>query len=223
MKAKPPATPRARELLAKLIRLAERGVNGEKANAEKKLERLLKRYDFSAPDLTTKDLFAGAFRPATVAVPVATISEPDIASAVKWCFEHAARIECIFRGPVLLAQADDATAKRMSKIAETVSEGFRELWQQYAKAGANPADRGNFMLGLYEGMMRDERQGQALPSRAAPVKLAKAKRKSVALAPGLNLHPYSVAVNLGRSIRFELPITEITAQLERTIKGEIAA
>ncbi len=218
---KPPATPAARDLRAKLERLAAQGVNGEKAAAEGKLARLLKRYDFSAPDTTTADLFAGVFARSRESFKVATIPEPDIANAVKWSFEAAAGIQCGFLGADIMAQAQPDTALRMGRIAESIATSFRALLAQHLGAGGNPLDRGNFVLGLYEGMMREERDGAPLPSRPGCAKVGKAKRKAIQHAPGLNRHPYSVAVILGRQIRFEVPLGDLQKQLERTIKGEI--
>lgn len=52
---KTPATDKARALKVKLEALAERGINGEKTSAQKKLKRLLTKYDFDAPQMRTSD------------------------------------------------------------------------------------------------------------------------------------------------------------------------
>ena len=58
-----PANSKARALLKKLLALAERGIDGEKTSAQRKIRRLKARFDFSAPDpAETPDLFSGSFK-----------------------------------------------------------------------------------------------------------------------------------------------------------------
>lgn len=220
MKLKP-ATEKVHALRAKLKALAERGINGEKLAAEAKLKRLEARYDFKSPVLTTQDIFSGTFHAAysDVAEPLCAFNadDLDIASSVKWAIEQATRVPCLFRDKVLYAQAAPATARRLAGITSTVRQGFTELWRQYHAAGGNIADRNNFILGLYDGMMNEQRIGQPLPSRA-PVKLRKAKKKSVGHVAGLNVHPYSVALDLGRSIRFNAPLETLAGELANKLK-----
>lgn len=221
-----PATTKARALLAKLQALAERGVNGEQESAKRKLARLRATYDFSAPDPEGPDLFAGQFQRATEAARVAVFStgDFDIANSVKWAIEQAAKIPCLFRQGELYAQATPATATRLHGIASVVADNFAKLWAQYrATPGSNPADRGNFILGLYEGMMNEERHNERLPARLAATRSPKAKRKAIGHAPGLSLHPYTVAAALGKRIRFCVPLDDIAGELDRTIKGEIGS
>ena len=45
-----PANSKARVLLKKLLALAERGIDGEKTTAQRKIRRLKARFDFSAPE-----------------------------------------------------------------------------------------------------------------------------------------------------------------------------
>jgi hypothetical protein len=53
-----PAVSKARALLKKLLALAERGIDGEKTSAQRKIRRLKVRFDFSAPEpAETPDLF----------------------------------------------------------------------------------------------------------------------------------------------------------------------
>jgi hypothetical protein len=224
-RAKRPATRKLRELHGKLAALVERGVDGEQASAQRKLARLEARYDFAAPAIAKDDLFAGTFHRSTYAAPVHTFSADHlfVAANVKWAIEQATGIACQFAGPQLQAQAEPRTAARLAAIAATIAESFAALWQRYATAGAHAADRGLFVLGLYDGMMNETRSG-ALPNRpSAHVTAIRAKRRALTRAPGLNLHPYSVAVNLGRAIRFTVPLEEVTHQLDQTIAGQLAA
>lgn len=219
-----PATERICVLRAKLQALAERGVNGEKIAAQAKLKRLEARYDFTKPVLQTADIFAGTFRKSTTASPVMTYTATDfdIVNSVKWAVEASTGIQCLFRDNRLMAAATPETAQRLTAIASTVSSSFNGLWTTFKSApGVAMADRGNFILGLYEGMMGEERHGERLPSRVTDTKSGKAKRRAVGHVAGLNLHPYSVAVDLGKQIRFSVPLDDITGQLERTIKGEL--
>src|SRR5438876_10758376 len=63
-----PANAKARALLEKLQALAERGIDGEKISAQKKIARLKSRLDFSLPDpAETLDLFVGSFKRSTKA------------------------------------------------------------------------------------------------------------------------------------------------------------
>lgn len=66
-----------------------------------------------------------------------------------------------------------------------------------------------------DGMMSDAwPTGKALP---ASTPLKKQKRGTGDARPGLTLHPYSVAVELGQGIRFNTPIAELTDQLSATV------
>jgi hypothetical protein len=219
-----PATPKARALLVKLAALAERGINGEKANARRSVARLRKRYDFDAPDTGGSDVFAGGFIPSTVAAPVIRF-EPadfDIANSVKWAIESSTKIRCLFRGGELLAEAAPPTANRLHDIAGQLSAGFSSLWAKFAASpGANASDRGNFIAGLYDGMMNEVRTNTPLPSRAARSAKPRAKAKALASLPGIGLHPYSVAVGLGRQVRFSVPLETIAAELEAKVAAQI--
>jgi hypothetical protein len=80
-------------------------------------------------------------------------------------------------------------------------------------------------MGLYDGMMNEQRNaGQRLPSRARMAKTRKAKKKLVTHAPtspGLHIHPYTVALSLGKQIRFSAPLEQITAELEAVAKKHL--
>lgn len=221
-----PATPKARKLRLKLEALVERGVNGEASAAQGRLMRLLARWDFNAPEQQedVRDIFKGVFRQSSVAEPVATLDPGalDVASFVKWAIETRCAIPCLFRDGRLWAQATPPTARQLTDIARSISDSFLKLWTQYRNApGVSPLDRGNFLLGLYEGMMGEERSNEALPKRIEHWKPARAGRRAVARVAGISLHPYSVALGLGRQIRFSVPLEDISHQLTATIRGEI--
>ena len=227
MNGKPPAPPKARELKAKLEALAERGVNGEAKVAKAKLRRLLKRYDFTVENNGGTDIFNGVFVPARgEAAPVIcfAVEDFDIANAVKWAIENATKIRCLFRNGQLMAEAAPTTAARLHGIAATIAGSFAQLWAQFkATPGVSPADRANFILGLYEGMMDETRRGEALPSRAHQEKIKRARKRDLARPAGLALHPYTVAARLGRQVRFSTAIEEIAGELGQAMKGEIEA
>lgn len=222
---KTPATEKQIELRAKLQRLVAQGVNGERAAAQAKLSRLESRVDFDKPALNTADIFAGCFYKSSVAEPILSYQpdDSDIANAIKWAVQQEAGIECVWRDGLLLACATPTSAKQLEGIARTVAENFVTLWRKMRSAGINPADRGNFIAGLADGMLNEQRQGTALPTRTQDTKTKKAKKRSVGFAPGLHLHPYSVALNLGKQIRFSVPLENIAGELDQAIKGAIAA
>ena len=98
---------KARALLKKLQALAERGVDGERISAQKKIARLKARFDFTVPDPDEMpDLFTGSFRRSDKARPIGTFKadEFDIASSVKWAIEAATKLTCVYRGGELLAE-----------------------------------------------------------------------------------------------------------------------
>jgi hypothetical protein len=218
-----PATPKAWAVLTKLQALAERGVAGERTAAQHKIDRLKARFDFSGSVPTeTPDLFQGRFQGAGKARRICTFAraEFDLANAVKWAIENATGIHCLHRDGDLLAEASPATAKRLSAIAGHIATAFRALIAQFDQvAGPNLADRGAFVMGLYDGMMNEARDvGQPLPGRAPVKKKGRATRAVVNTGGGLHVHPYTLAVGLGRQIRFSVPLAEITAELDDAIR-----
>lgn len=214
-----PANPKARELLRKLQALAERGIDGEKISAQRKITRLMAKLDFSAPDPSdTPDLFMGRFKYSRTARLVYSFgnNEFDVANSVKWAIESATKIPCIYRGGDLLAEATPSTANRLKSVAAHIANCFRTLIEQFRSIdGVNVTDRGAFVMGLYDGMMNETRDlGQRLPGRSAPRKMPKGKKRAVTGVPGLHIHPYMVAVSLGKQIRFSAPLEQITAELK---------
>jgi len=225
---KPAANTKARETRGKLEALAERGIDGEKLSAEKKLARFIARYDWTLPnpdDAKTQDLFAGTFArlPGATGLLPFNQSEMDIGFFVLWAIRDTTKIPCAFRDGILVAETGGKTGSKLADIALTIKTNLEKLWEQYAATpGANAADRGNFLLGLYEGMLNEIRSNEALPRRIIhKTKAARARKNSVAIAPGLTFHPYTVAVNLGKQIRLCAPLESITQELDRTIKGEL--
>jgi hypothetical protein len=220
VKAKsPPANSRARALLKKLQALAERGIEGERASAQKKIDRLKARFDFSAPDpAATPDLFSGRFNRSTSARPIFSFSanEFEVANAVKWAIESATKMRCLHRGREVLAEATPATARRLEQIALHIASSFRALLDKFsAVEGVNAADRTVFVMGLYDGMMHEARRaGQRLPSRPNLAKRPRGRKSTSSRATALHVHPYTLALGLGRQIRFSVPLELIAAELE---------
>lgn len=217
---KKPAPPKAYALRSKLEALATRGINGERDAAKVKLERLLSRFDFTGPDPRGENLFAGSFQRSTQAIELMPVdpTRADIINSVKWAIEHAAGIPCLYRLGVLMAEASPSTATQLGAIARTVSNAFERFWTQYqAIPGSHHADRCNFILGLYEGMMLEERSGEQLPKRLTATKTPKARKKAIAYPAGISLHPYTIAAQLGKQIRFCVPTDTIAGEFDRTI------
>jgi hypothetical protein len=95
-----PANSKARSLLRKLEALAERGIDGEKISARRKIARLKARFDFSQPDEAgTPDLFSGNFKRSGSARQIYSFGahEFDVANSVKWAIESVAKIPCVYR------------------------------------------------------------------------------------------------------------------------------
>jgi len=222
-----PASPKARSLLNKLEALAERGIDGEKISAQRKIARLKARFDFSQPDETAApDLFSGNFKRSGTARHIYTFGahEFDVANSVKWAIESAAKVSCVYRHGDLLAEATPVTAKRLTDISGHIANSFRALIEKFGGLdGVSAGDRSVFVMGLYDGMMGETRKaGQRLPGRPQVIKVRKAKKGSVTPAPGLHVHPYTVGLSLGRQIRFSAPLEQITAELEEATRKHIA-
>ena len=224
-----PANTKARDLLGKLERLANPANGGtpdEIAAARRKMHRLKDRFDFTGPaPAETMDIFAGLnFKPRFGrAAHVYTFETPefDVASSVKWAIEKTTGIPCFFRGGELLAEATVSTANKLAKVALHISESFQTLLDQLGRLnGVTASDRKLFVRGLYDGMMNDGRGiGESLPARGvAHIKRTKPKKGAVAPPPGLAIHPYTIALSLGKQVRFAVPLEEITAELERVTR-----
>ena len=214
-----PANEKVRALFRKLQALAERGVDGEREVARRKLARLTVRYDFTAPaDCDTPDLFAGRFARSSTARPIYSFksNEAALASSVKWAIEGATKVSCLHRGADLLAEVTPATARRLRQISDHLAQSFRLLLDRFgAVDGVTAADRSAFLMGLYDGMMNEVRPpGQRLPGRSNPVRRRKAKASSAHKAAAMQAHPYSIAVSLGKQIRFLAPLEQIAGELE---------
>lgn len=224
-----PATAKARELLEKLQALAERGIDGERISAQLKIARLMARFDFSGEKVeATPDLFQGTFKRAAKTRLVYTFgaNDFDVANSVKWAIESATKIPCAWRNGDLMAEATPPTAARLAEIASHLAGSFGALLEQFsAVAGVSTEDRRVFVMGLYDGMMNEAREvGQRLPSRIVPKRTRKSKRdrQEAPAAPGLNIHPYTVGVSLGKQIRFSVPLEQIAAELEAVVQKHLA-
>lgn len=222
-----PANSKARSLLKKLEALAERGIDGEKASARRKIARLKARFDFSQPAETgALDLFSGSFKRSGTARKIYSfgVQEFDVANSVKWAIESAANIPCVFRHGDLLAEAAPATAKKLIDVSGHIANSFRALIEKFgAVDGVSAGDRGVFVMGLYDGMMGETRTvGQRLPGRAPVKRGRKTKKGPTSTASSLHLHPYAVGTSLGRQIRFSVPLAKITAELEEATRKQIA-
>ncbi len=222
------ANAKARALLEKLQALADRGIDGEKASAQRKLARLKARIDFSAPaPEETPDLFLGNFKRSSTARSIYSFGshEFDVANSVKWAIEAATKIPCMYRGGDLLAEATLSTTRRLTDIANHIAHSFRTLIDQFAAIdGVSVTDRGVFVMGLYDGMMNETRNaGQRLPSRPGSKKMRKGKKHAVAHAPGLHIHPYTIALSLGKQIRFSAPLDQIAAELETVTRKHLTS
>jgi hypothetical protein len=214
-----PANSKARALLKKLQELARRGIDGEKAAAQRKLTRLKARFDFSAPDpADAMDLFFGRFDRSSKGRPIHPFGsgEVDIANSVKWAIESATKIRCAYRGGNLVAEATPATVRKLQKIARDITSSLRALVERFNRVeGVSAADRGVFVMGLYDGMMNETREvGQPLPSRPGVTRRSKRRNPPAPRATALHIHPYTLAVGLGRQIRFSAPLEQIAAELD---------
>ncbi len=215
-------------MLKKLEALAERGIDGERLSALKKIARLKARLDFGGPDPSdTPNLFAGAFKPSAKAKRICTFerNEFDVANSVKWAIESATPIKCLYRDGQLLAEAAPDTAKQLAGIALHIAQSFRALLERFsAVEGVGIDDRSAFVMGLYDGMMNDARNaGQRLPSRARPAKVSKRKQKTpVSHSAELHIHPYTIAVGLGKQIRFSTSLDRMIAELDDATRKQLA-
>ena len=214
-----PANSKARALLKKLQALAERGIDGEKMSAQNKIARLKARFDFTVADpAETPDLFSGSFKRSTTARRIYTFgrNEFDVANSVKWAIESATKIPCVYRDGELLAEVTPGTARKLTDIADHIAQSFRALIDKFSAVdGVCVNDRGVFVMGLYDGMMDEVRNaGQRLPGRPRVTKMRKATKNAVTHSAGLNIHPYTVALSLGKQIRFSASLEQITAELE---------
>ena len=214
-----PANSKARALLEKLQALADQGIDGERLSAQRKIARLKTRFDFGVPDpAETPDLFLGSYKRSATARWIYSFkgNEFDVANAVKWAIESATKIPCVYRKGDLLAESNASTANRLTKIAEHIANSFRTLLDKFSAVdGVSVNDRSAFVRGLYDGMMNQARDvGQRLPGRVSLTKVRKGKKPAVTRATGLHIHPYTVAVSLGKQIRFSAPLEQIAAELE---------
>jgi AcrR family transcriptional regulator len=70
-------------------------------------------------------------------------------------------------------------------------------------------------LNAHDGMMSETPKiGERLPSRPGVTKAPKGKKSFVPRASGLYVHPYTMAVSLGKQLRFSVPLEQVTAELD---------
>jgi hypothetical protein len=116
----------------------------------------------------------------------------------------------------LFLEVCNSSVKALRKLAETMAGSFAELWREFnALPGSTLSDARLFMRGLHDGMMNDEREpGEPLPRRSVrPVKQRGGRSRALAFPSGVAIHPYSVALGIGRKIRLMVPAVELTAEL----------
>ncbi len=219
-----PANTKARALRAKLAALVERGVAGEADSAKRKLARLEKSFDFTAEnpdDAATRDLFRDALGSYGMHRDCAEkFADYDIASFVKWAILNAYGIEGKLRENrdhtiSLVLEASHESMKVINHVARLLNRAFSDLLAAFlALPGAGERDGRTFVRACYDGCMNDQRKDcEPLPSRAT-VKMPKGKKRSVVVAPGIAIHPYTVGVELGRKIRISVPIEQIAGDLK---------
>jgi hypothetical protein len=66
--------------------------------------------------------------------------------------------------------------------------------------------------------MRHETPGQPLPSRPGSAKRQRGRKRAAPRTAGLHIHPYTLAVGLGKQIRFSAPMEEVAAELELALR-----
>jgi hypothetical protein len=64
--------------------------------------------------------------------------------------------------------------------------------------------------------------GQRLPSRPGSTKTPRKKKRPTTPATGLHIHPYTVALSLGKQIRFSVPLDQIAAELQEVTQKRLA-
>ncbi len=214
-----PANAKVWALFRKLQALAERGIDGEKTVAERKLALLKARFDFGVPDGdSVPDFFSGKFARSSKARRIYSFNrgELDVANSVKWAIESATKIDCLHRGSELLAETTPTAARRLNEICDHIAQSFRVLLAGFCGLdGVTAADRSAFLMGLYDGMMNETRSpGQRLPGWSPIATKRGGKKSAAAGSGGVHVHPYTIAVSLGKQIRFSAPMEQIVAELE---------
>jgi hypothetical protein len=64
-------------------------------------------------------------------------------------------------------------------------------------------------------MMNETRNaGQPLPNRPGLAKRQRVRKRAAPRTASLHVHPYTLAVGLGKQIRFSAPMAEVAAELE---------
>lgn len=228
---KPAATSAQFSLRRRILALCDSPVPGEAQSARRQLARMEARYSFDVEPVGV-DIFnmAGARVVAGDAKKLFAFEfgETDVAMFAKHAIEERFRLNCAIRTvdwktSVWCDAAVDSLPALLT-VASTIRGQFVRLWQRLCEsADVTPGDRGAFMRGLYDGMMDEERKaGERLPARRAamPAKVKKSRgKKAVAIRPALGVHPYELALPLGRNIRFAATVEENESMLADAIGG----
>jgi hypothetical protein len=74
-------------------------------------------------------------------------------------------------------------------------------------------------------MMDDGRRtGEPLPASVTPrVKRGKVAKLPNNAEPRMSIHPYTIALGLGKQIRFAAPLEKISAELDQAIRAAIGS
>ena len=213
-------------LRAKLDVLSKLGVEGEAESATRKLENLLEKWDFDAPNPDGDDLFT-SLASGHVRMQMGDKRDlkekyqcADMAAFIKWSLLEAYGIDGRIRQNkdgsfTLTAECAAEHLKTLNHVAKILHAAFRELMVTFlALPGASSRDSRIFLRGIYDGMMNDPKKpGELLPKRS-PVKMQLAKKKALAHAPGLAIHPYTTGMEMGARVRMSIPIEQIAGDLK---------
>jgi hypothetical protein len=222
------------EFLKLLEALVERGVGGEAQNAAKKLAHIVHYFDFRKPKAADlKDIFAGiakTLKTDAEARHLVTFERGDIelASWVQWSVANGLKIETKQRQSPdnwrisIHAHVAIGQLKTVAKLAAKVGKSFASAWHSFqTKTHAPLSDRRVFFSGLYAGMMDDERKPgeQIAPPIVSRAKAPRGKQTVGAVA----VHPYELAIILGRAMRLDTKPGRIEAMIEQATRRALAA
>lgn len=213
--------------------LCDSPIAGEAASARRQLARLEARYSFVVEPVGT-DIFN--MSQARVVAGDARLlfafefGETDVAMMAKHAIEQRFRLNAAIRTvqwkTSVWVDAAPESMPALQTVATTIRSHFVRLWQRLTESSdVTVGDRSAFMRGLYDGMMDEERKaGERLPARRAamPAKVSKRRgKKAVAIRPALGVHPYELALPLGRNIRFAATVEENESMLADAIGGHL--
>ena len=132
---------------------------------------------------------------------------------MKWILSERFGIAGILRGDSIRAQVRREDAERLRLTARSLFRDLAVLMAEFTRTPDAARASNQFVTGLYDGLMDDPRKpGQLLPP-AKSASLKKPKKAALTQAPGVSIHPYTLAVELGRSIRLATPAQALTAKI----------